>query len=109
MALKLFKFTPLPTPPPEYEPQYFQQFIRTLELYFSKLDSLTPQQAQSYTADAFLGGGNTGMSASGVLFPNLTTTEKNALTAVAGCVVFDTTLGKLCVYSGSAWQTITSV
>jgi len=28
---------------------------------------------------------------------------------VAGLVVFDTTLGKLCVNTGSAWQTITSV
>ena len=27
----------------------------------------------------------------------------------AGLMVFDTTLAKLCVYSGSAWQTITSV
>ena len=31
-----------------------------------------------------------------------------AITA-AGLMVFDTTLAKLCVYSGSAWQTITSV
>jgi hypothetical protein len=40
---------------------------------------------------------------------NVTTTQKNALSAVSGQIVFDTTLGKLCVYSGSAWQTITSV
>lgn len=40
---------------------------------------------------------------------NVTTTEKNALTPQAGLVVFDTTLGKLCVYTGAAWQTITSV
>lgn len=41
--------------------------------------------------------------------PNYTTAQKNALTAQAGWLVFDTTLGKLCVYTGSAWQTITSV
>lgn len=41
--------------------------------------------------------------------PNVTTAQKNALTAGAGQLVFDTTLGKLCVYTGSAWQTITSV
>jgi len=41
--------------------------------------------------------------------PNVTTAQKNALTASAGQLVFDTTLGKLCVYNGSAWQTITSV
>jgi len=40
---------------------------------------------------------------------NVTTTQKNALSATAGRLVFDTTLGKLCVYTGSTWQTITSV
>ena len=40
---------------------------------------------------------------------NVTTTQKNALSAVSGQLVFDTTLGKLCVYTGTAWQTITSV
>ena len=40
---------------------------------------------------------------------NVTTTQKNALSAVSGQIVFDTTLGKLCVYTGAAWQTITSV
>jgi hypothetical protein len=45
----------------------------------------------------------------GVRFPNMTTAQKNAITPAAGTVVFDTTLAKLCVYSGSAWQTITSV
>lgn len=46
----------------------------------------------------------------GVRFPNMTTTQKTAVaTPAAGLVVFDTTLAKLCVYSGAAWQTITSV
>lgn len=46
----------------------------------------------------------------GVRFPVMTTAQKNAIgTPVAGLVIFDTTLAKLCVYSGSAWQTITSV
>lgn len=40
---------------------------------------------------------------------NVTTAQKNALSAVAGQLVFDTTLGKLCVYNGSAWETVTSV
>lgn len=40
---------------------------------------------------------------------NVTTTQKLALSAVAGQLVFDTTLSKLCVYSGTAWETITSV
>ena len=46
----------------------------------------------------------------GVRFPNMTGTQKNAISnPPAGLVVFDTTLAKLCVYSGSAWQTITSI
>lgn len=45
----------------------------------------------------------------GVRFPNMTTAEKNAIANVSGNVVFDTTLGKLCVNSGSGWQTITSI
>jgi hypothetical protein len=45
----------------------------------------------------------------GVLFPRMTTTQKNAISSPAtGLVVFDTTLGKLCVYS-TTWQTITSL
>jgi hypothetical protein len=46
----------------------------------------------------------------GVRMPNMTTTQKNAIASpAAGLMVFDTTLAKLCVYSGAAWQTITSV
>ena len=46
----------------------------------------------------------------GVRMPNMTTTQKLAIaTPAAGLMVFDTTLVKLCVYSGVAWQTITSV
>jgi len=45
----------------------------------------------------------------GFLPPRMTTTEKNAISSPAtGLVVFDTTLGKLCVFAGT-WQTITSV
>ena len=41
--------------------------------------------------------------------PTMTTTQKNAISnPAAGLIVFDTTLSKLCVYSGSTWQTITS-
>jgi len=44
----------------------------------------------------------------GVQVPVVTTTQKNALTVTAGYLVFDSTLGKLCIYTGSAWQTVTS-
>ena len=100
MALDRFRAPPLPNPPGEYDPQYVRQLIRALELYFSQLDSNTPNNAQKYTADTF-----NGIMAT----KNVTTAEKNALAPSAGWVVFDTTLGKLCVYNGSAWQTVTSV
>ena len=44
----------------------------------------------------------------GVRFPNMTTTQKNAMADVAGMQVYDTTLGKMCFNTGSAWETITS-
>jgi hypothetical protein len=99
MALDRFRAAPLPNPPSQYDPQYMRQVIRVIENYFSQLDSNTPNNAQKYTADTFNGVAAT---------RNVTTTEKNALAPEAGWVVFDTTLGKLCVYTGAAWQTITS-
>ena len=100
MALDKFRAAPLPNPPAQYDSQYLRQVIRVLETYFSQLDSNTPNYAQSYTADTF-----NGIAAT----KQVTTAEKNALTPSAGWVVFDTTLDKLCVYSGSAWETVTSV
>jgi hypothetical protein len=44
-----------------------------------------------------------------VRLPTFTTTEKNAISSPpAGSIIFDTTLGKVCIYTGSAWQTVTS-
>jgi hypothetical protein len=45
----------------------------------------------------------------GFLPPRMTTTEKNAIsTPATGLVVFDSTLAKICVYTGAAWETVTS-
>ena len=44
----------------------------------------------------------------GIRFPNMTTSQKNAMADVAGVQVFDTTLGKMCFNTGFAWETITS-
>jgi hypothetical protein len=99
MALDKFKASPIPNPPAQYDPQYLRQVIRVIETYFSQLDSSAANNASKYTADTF----------NGIMATrNVTTAEKNALTPAAGWVVFDTTLGKLCVYTGAAWQTITS-
>jgi len=41
--------------------------------------------------------------------PRMTTTQKNAIASpTAGMVVYDSTLSKLAVYTGSAWETVTS-
>lgn len=56
MALEKFRAPPLPNPPQDYDPTYVRQLIRGLELYFTQLDSFTPNQAQSYRADNFYGG-----------------------------------------------------
>ncbi|CAB4190131.1 hypothetical protein UFOVP1288_39 [uncultured Caudovirales phage] len=56
MALEKFRLSPLPGPPVQYDARYFRQVIRTLELYFSQLDSNTPNYAQTYRADKFYGG-----------------------------------------------------
>jgi hypothetical protein len=46
----------------------------------------------------------------GFLPPRMTTTEKNAIaTPASGLVVYDSTLNKLAVYTGSAWETVTSI
>ena len=60
MALERFKAAPLPNPPAQYDPQYVRQLIRVLEIYFNQLDSITPNQAQSYRAANFYGGTFTG-------------------------------------------------
>lgn len=38
-----------------------------------------------------------------------TTSQKNALVVNPGAIVFDTTLQKLCVYTATGWETVTSV
>lgn len=46
----------------------------------------------------------------GFLPPRMTTTQKNAISSpTEGLMVYDLTLHKLCVYTGSAWETITSL
>lgn len=74
MALDKFRAAPLPNPPAEWDPQYGRQLIRVLENYFSQLDSNTPNHAQKYTADEFVGGSFSGteITASSVTTGGLT-------------------------------------
>jgi predicted NAD-dependent protein-ADP-ribosyltransferase YbiA (DUF1768 family) len=80
----------------------------------------TPTERMRINSAGNLGIGTSSPSASalldvqsttkGVRMPNMTTTQKNAIASpAAGLMVFDTTLAKLSVYSGVAWETITSV
>ena len=56
MAMERFQAPALPVPPVEYDQRYHTDLIRILRLYFNQLDSLTPNQANSYRADNFYGG-----------------------------------------------------
>jgi len=73
MAMDKFRFPPIPGPPSKWDPQYMRQVMRVLENYFSQLDSNTPNHAQQYTADRFVGGSFTGtnVTASGTVDTNL--------------------------------------
>jgi hypothetical protein len=45
----------------------------------------------------------------GFLLPRMTTTQKNAISSPsAGLQVYDTTLGAVCEYNGSSWQTLST-
>lgn len=81
MALDKFKASPLPNPPAQYDPQYLRQVIRVLENYFSQLDSNTPNHAQKYTADEFIGGSFSGAD---ITATNVTATTLSAQQTVVG-------------------------
>lgn len=76
MALDKFRAAPLPNPPAQYDPQYLRQVIRVLETYFSQLDSRTPNNAQKYTADEFVGGSFSGTD---ITATNVTTIRLDAI------------------------------
>lgn len=56
MALEKFKAPALPVAPFQYDQRHLEQVLNALRLYFNRLDSLTPNQANSYRADEFIGG-----------------------------------------------------
>ena len=56
MAMDKFRASALPNPPANWDPSYMRQVIRSIETYFSQLDSGTPNNAQKYTASIFQGG-----------------------------------------------------
>ena len=74
MAMQRFRFGNLPIPPTEYSPEHLRQAFRILELYFNQLDSLTPNQAESYRADNFYGGDFIGYGQN-LVFPHIAASD----------------------------------
>jgi len=96
MALDKFQPAPLPNPPPIWDATWARQMIRVLEVYFSQLESDTPNHAEKYTAVSYVTTG-------------YTTADKLLLTGVReGTIIYDKTLKKLCLYNGATWETVTS-
>ena len=89
-------------------------------MVFATRDAGTFAERMRLTSGGNLGIGTTSPNANAILDlvsttkafmpPRMTTTEKNAVASpTASMVVYDTTLGKLCVYGAAAWETLTSV
>ena len=89
MAVKNVRAAPLPLPPENYSPQYMQQFIRVVELYFNQLDSFAPNQAESYTAENFYGGAFSESSASFA--------SSGSISAGTGVALADASLGAVTI------------
>ena len=76
---------------------------------FSSTRNVTIQNGGTYT-DIASSQLSVNSTTRGFLPPRMTTTQKNAIASpAAGLVVYDTTLGKLCVRGAAAWETITSL
>lgn len=56
MGMIQFRAPVLPNPINDVDRAYIRQLLRTLEQYFDQIDSRTPVQADSFTADNFIGG-----------------------------------------------------
>jgi hypothetical protein len=56
MGMVQFRAPALPLLGETYNQRQADELLRALRIYFNQLDSLTPNQAQSYRADAFFGG-----------------------------------------------------
>jgi len=109
----------------EYDTINFQKLFGLFEYYdgdenifylkTSKSSSLTEEEAKLETStnifkiDRNTGAMIIGSEFGGLVVVNLTSTQKNNMTSPeTGTIIFDTTLGKLCVYTGADWETITS-
>jgi len=90
MALEKFQAPALPVPPVEYDQRYHTDLIRILRLYFNQLDSLTPNQANSYRADNFYGGEFIGDLTGDVVADSVTTDLLNTIQAYIQAATINT-------------------
>jgi hypothetical protein len=100
MALEKFKAPALPIPPAEYSQEYSNQLIRVLGLYFSQLDSKTPNHANSYRADNFYGGLFSG-NGQGIILPHIAASDSTD--QIAGGNNTATIVKWNTLESGSGW------
>lgn len=77
MGMEKFKAPALPFPPITYDPRHLTDLIRVLRLYFERLDSNTPCQADSYRANDFYGGRFFG-DGFGVRFPHIAASDSTS-------------------------------
>ena len=87
MALKGFRAPALSVPPTQYDQRYLTDLVRQLRLYFNLLDSLAPQQANSYQADEFIGGTFTGDLEGGTVNADTVNTTSLNTTFLAADVI----------------------
>lgn len=85
MALTKFKAPQLPRPYRDADTSYIASLLSVLELYFSKLDSTTPNYSESYAADKFYPGTSNGSTA-GPFFSSGAGTPEGVVTAPVGSI-----------------------
>lgn len=56
MAMDKFRAPAMPNPPANWDPSYMRQVLRTMEIYFSQMDSGAANNAEKYTSATFQGG-----------------------------------------------------
>lgn len=92
--------------------------FRGIEIAYSNSNAKGIYQTGANTTNNFVGGTMFGSTSApsavaaievssttkGILFPRMTTTQRDAITAVAGLAIFNTTTTKLEVYDGTTWQ-----
>lgn len=95
--------------------------FRAIEIAANEADAKGIYQTGSSTTNNFVGGTMFGSTSApsavaaievssttkGVLLPRMTTTERDAISAVAGLLIYNTTTGKLNIYT-TAWEAVTS-